>query len=312
MNQPGEGLKPRSTAFPAVTPGLLRCLLAFTVVIHHMSSLALGAWAVNVFFVLSGYWVTIMYRGKYLRYRRPVLAFYLSRYLRLVPVLVFCQLCMLALFYFTDRQALSIVTPLWIVRSLLIAGSAHQQVVLIPAWSIDVEAQFYLAIPLTLLLLSRFDDRIASRIAWIAALVLLPLGLYASVPDQPWLSSYISCFLVGVAQAYHPWRPQWRTSNASLAAFVLAIFVTIAVPFTRGLLIGGAHPFDPHLLIHNAQFSVCLTALFLPFLFYSLSLRRRRATGASATWPTLSTYFIGSARSPSSPRSIWRRPGSRA
>jgi peptidoglycan/LPS O-acetylase OafA/YrhL len=257
----------------AVSPGMVRCLLAFTVVLYHMSSFALGQWAVEVFFILSGFWVTLMYRKKYLRYQTPPLAFYVSRYLRLFPILLLCQAVLIFCLYRAHSTLVTAVTPMWVLRCLLLVGSAHQSVLLVPSWSLDVEAQFYLLLPLLVWVLSRLKDPIAARVCLVVALILFPLSLRTSSETNPWVFVYSSFFLLGMAQAYRPWRPSLRVAMASLIGFLGGITAIAAVPQTRGLIIGGRHPYDPTIFVHNHQLCAVLALVVLPFAIYSLSIR---------------------------------------
>jgi peptidoglycan/LPS O-acetylase OafA/YrhL len=55
-----EAMAPRAFAIfmTKIGSGLFRLFLAFAVVLHHSFPLRLGAWAVDVFFILSGYWIS--------------------------------------------------------------------------------------------------------------------------------------------------------------------------------------------------------------------------------------------------------------
>lgn len=72
-------------------PGTFRLLLATIVVITHYSALNLGGTAVDLFFVLSGYWVTRMWNLKYSLLDRPYAVFMRSRVWRLAPIFWLCS-----------------------------------------------------------------------------------------------------------------------------------------------------------------------------------------------------------------------------
>jgi peptidoglycan/LPS O-acetylase OafA/YrhL len=256
-----------------ISPGFVRCMLAFTVVLYHMSSIALGQWAVDVFFILSGFWVTLMYRRKYLRYRLSPLAFYLSRFLRLFPILLICQTALIFFLFRAHSPEIAGVTPGWILRSLAIVGSAHQHVLLVPSWSLDVEAQFYLLIPLLILVLNRFKDQTAACISLVIATILFPLTLLPSGEANPWVFTYSTFFLVGMAQAYKPWLPSRKVAMASLFGFLGGTVAIVFLPRTRGLIWGGHEPYDPSLFVHNHQLCSVMALVILPFALYSLSIR---------------------------------------
>lgn len=255
-----------------LSPGRLRLLLAITVVASHDSRIGLGKWAVYVFFALSGYWVTLMFRKKYSAYSRPVPAFYLSRYLRLLPVFAVCQALMLGLMINAGADSLAGVGPEWVVRTLLIVGITFQKQFLSPAWSLDIECQFYLALPIVVALLNRIPDaRRARNLAAIAGVIFLPLALIGGSDHSLLLSSYLTFFLFGVANAYLPWKPTPLQGRWAAAGFVALLLVLMAVPLTRGMLISGRNASD--LYKFNDQISAFLALAFMPCFYYSVSLR---------------------------------------
>lgn len=128
-------------------PGALRLVLATVVVLHHTTTLRLGKFAVYSFFVLSGFWVYRIYRDRYVRSAYGVGRFYASRWLRIFPVYLVCSLLAIVLFHAGEA------TPAFVARTLSVP--VHELVgtnVLPPVWSLDVELQFYLVVPLLLLL----------------------------------------------------------------------------------------------------------------------------------------------------------------
>ena len=134
-------------------PGLFRVMLALMVVASHMSNLEIGRPAVFIFFILSGFWVMRMFCEKY-HSNRTVLPFYLSRLLRI-------GLPFLAAFLIYWSVLLAQGTPLdpSLAKGLLLLGVAsHHQDVLGISWSLDIELQFYLMIPVLYLLLFRTES----------------------------------------------------------------------------------------------------------------------------------------------------------
>ena len=60
-----------------IKPGLVRFVLATLVVLFHITKfIFIGHLAVFCFFVLSGYWVSLMYETKYSDTKQPILVFY--------------------------------------------------------------------------------------------------------------------------------------------------------------------------------------------------------------------------------------------
>jgi peptidoglycan/LPS O-acetylase OafA/YrhL len=255
-------------------PGALRLLLAFAVVLHHASRFAVGTWAVDVFFLMSGYWVTVMYRQKYSQYNNPVVAFYVSRYLRLLPVYIICQLGMLGMLYGLHSPTLTngMLSPLWVFRCLAIIGSDRQLVVLGPAWSLDIEVQFYLILPLIILLADRYPESLRKVILLAFAICMFPLVCHSQT-NPPDLLFHATFFLFGVTNAYFRWRPSVATARASLVAFVVVVCLLLAVPFWRGLLLGGQHPINRNLFQHNGEICALLTLIFAPFVAHSVTVK---------------------------------------
>ncbi len=130
---------------------------------------------VDLFFVLSGYLIANQLFAGFARGGRLSLAaFYARRALRTLPVFWF----VLAL-YFIFPQVMGGRTPppLWSFLSFtqnfgLLPGTAFSH-----AWSLCIEEQFYLVLPLTLVLATRFAQR--RVLAWAVLLSLLALGVLA-------------------------------------------------------------------------------------------------------------------------------------
>jgi peptidoglycan/LPS O-acetylase OafA/YrhL len=255
-------------------PGALRLFLAAMVVVHHATRLAIGTWAVDIFFILSGYWVTVMYRDKYAKYSKPVAAFYTSRYLRLIPVYLVCQAIMMAgLFAVHDpKVAAGLPSAAWFARMLVIVTSAKQLVLLGPAWSLDIEVQFYLAVPILVYLWTLLKPELRRPALTAVAVLLFPLALIVK-ENQADLVYYVSFFLIGMANAIKPWKPTKTVGLASGAAFVLMVLACLALPSLRGYILGGQHVIDAAKFAHNIALNGILAFVFIPFVFYSLTLK---------------------------------------
>ena len=71
-------------------PGLVRFILALLVLLSHFSSFfMLGKYAVCGFFILSGYWISLMYDKKYSLKENQISVFYISRLWRIFPMFYF-------------------------------------------------------------------------------------------------------------------------------------------------------------------------------------------------------------------------------
>src|ERR1700675_4798789 len=115
-------MRPGSKRITKIGPGFFRLFLSFVVVFHHSFPLRLGAWAVYVFFILSGFWISRMWRQRYAQTHRPLLTFVVSRWWRLAPVfLIWTVLSVASCFFLGEVGALERSSdPIWWARQLLI------------------------------------------------------------------------------------------------------------------------------------------------------------------------------------------------
>ena len=150
----------------------LRGFAVLAVVINHFNEhwLAGGFVGVDIFFVLSGYVVTLsVLKRQVNNYKTGILEFYKRRFLRILPALILC---------ITSTTILSalFIPRSWLSRSLestgiwsIVGGSNIAQIItndgyfapsseynpFTHTWSLGIEEQFYLLIPIFLFLLSR-------------------------------------------------------------------------------------------------------------------------------------------------------------
>src|SRR5258708_30697561 len=117
-----------------LSPGGVRLFLAMVVVVHHSLPLRAGSWAVDVFFVLSGYWITRMWNTRYRQTRIPYITFLVSRWWRLAPGFLVCTLLALRspLLLREGSFVNSQVNSAWWLPQLLILGSSGAGPILPP------------------------------------------------------------------------------------------------------------------------------------------------------------------------------------
>lgn len=250
-------------------PGLFRLLLALAVAVHHASKLALGASAVFIFFILSGYWISKMYAEKYVKYRYSPLVFIISRYLRLMPVLMLCILLMnLTLYVFNlqwwDEAADAVVSVDWWARSIAIVGSASQASFLMPKWSLDVEMQFYLLFPLLFYVLRKAENAFVSILGCVCAVSLISLLLTAHEKD--YVFRYMGFFGAGILMYWMDYYPSRRMAWFSVGTVMVLFGVTMTVPSLQGLIIGREHvSAQAHI-----AFSMAVALLATPYVAHSV------------------------------------------
>jgi peptidoglycan/LPS O-acetylase OafA/YrhL len=226
-----------------IGPGLFRLFLSYLVVLHHSFPLRLGAWAVYVFFILSGFWICRMWRRRYSKAENPYLTFVVSRWWRLAPVFIVCT-CLGALSsLFLQGGADAGAHPgnlSWWLRQLLIVGSTQVQTELPPAWSLDVEMQFYLLAPLLIFLFVRLGNIgrslvISGFLGWL--LFFLYKGGYSQLAHL-WL--FVGFFLIGVSIELNQWKPSRNLGWGSMLVFaVITLALAVFPPTHRGVWTSG-------------------------------------------------------------------------
>jgi peptidoglycan/LPS O-acetylase OafA/YrhL len=225
-----------------VSPGAVRLFLASVVVVHHSLPLRAGSWAVDVFFILSGYWITRMWNGRYCRTKASYFTFLVSRWWRLLPVFLICTGLGVASAFLLHGigSPASPSTPGWWLRQAIIIGSSDAGRVLPPTWSLDVEMQFYLIAPILIWTFSK----ISTGWRWIAVAALLfalagqlATGTY---PESARFGLFSGFFLAGLALALGEWMPGKKLMVAGLVLFFGGTLALLALPHGRnGIWIEG-------------------------------------------------------------------------
>lgn len=221
-----------------VRPGLLRFFLAMVVVLHHSFPIRLGAWAVGMFFVLSGYWIARMWVEKYSLLPSPYGSFVTSRWWRLAPLFLTVQLLAVVLMYLGlpmgGREAISNLG--WWVTQPLVIGSTQFSRLLPPSWSLDLEMQFYLIAPLMVIGLGALSGRarlgpVLGMFGW--GILLMASGISLETPR---LDLYAWLFGVGILASLSRWDPPANLQTGCAAVLILGVLVTMAIPASRELV----------------------------------------------------------------------------
>lgn len=235
-------------------PGACRLWLALIVVLHHFSRIEFGKAPVLVFFSLSGFWIHRVWKARYSMTRHPWLTFVVSRWWRLAPVMLIASFLTFAIMFAigSDELPVALSQPIrQVFSSVFFLGYAGMPVKPVgPAWSLDIEMQFYLVAPMLVI--------IVQRISWILTLLFGYMAFAFSLAFIPGVvfSSFMIFFVIGMAAAEHEWRPSDR---AAFAGMRLAIILTIAVllsPWRQDLLGASGNDWQ--------AFNIVLAALLLP------------------------------------------------
>jgi peptidoglycan/LPS O-acetylase OafA/YrhL len=194
---------------------IARGLLALGVVLVHLLWFSgfrglpyetFGAYCVQGFMALSGYVITQLCLTK----REPYGQYIVRRALRLYPaylvVLGFGTLLSLGTPHLPAHLLAHLSLLHGLVPDTLLPGSAMS--LLVPAWSISLEFQFYLILPLLLLFIGRFQFR-GLVVLWVIALILIRRP-FCDLMNEGWSS--IGAFL--------PQRFAWFLSGITACIFI--------------------------------------------------------------------------------------------
>jgi peptidoglycan/LPS O-acetylase OafA/YrhL len=248
--------------------GSLRIFLALSVLVGHVLGNRVGLFvqtdqAVTCFFVISGFYMSLVLSGKY-EGRSRVWDFYSNRALRLYPtyyvVLLFAAFvsaATLSSLFGSDRSifahALTIISNITIFGSDWVFQFRPGAVLIIsPIWSVGLELWFYILAPLFV----RMSNGVLSTI------MILSLALRAIMEARQPYSSYfffpgqLGFFLLGIF-AHRAWLSQWFRQLDFRVCLVSAVAGT-------GLIL--ARNYLPGYRNHDWML-YSVTVMTIPFLF---------------------------------------------
>ncbi len=158
----------------------LRGYAAFTIMIYHYLSWSdyhgffyfflgkLGYYAVEVFYILSGFALTVVYEKRSFFKKTELKKFYLKRAFRIFPLLWFCIILTLVL-----RRELPDLERLLINLTGLFSVYQIDQYIAIGSWSIGNELFFYLCFPILISVQKKW------HIISVICLLLIPFAIIA-------------------------------------------------------------------------------------------------------------------------------------
>jgi peptidoglycan/LPS O-acetylase OafA/YrhL len=202
--------------FLLAPPGLFRLLLAAAVIVSHTTRLDVGRLGVLFFFYLSGYWTSLIWKQKF--NHSATGHFYAARYLRIAPLYLLTVVA----------TAMILARPLHLENFTLLGVASTARDPTGVSWSLDIELQFYLLVPLIAGLL-------ASNSIWIILPVTLLIGAVGCWMAEQWhlvlVAKYLPAFVLGALTDAKSWKPTSTQANWSIVAFVAMTAVTALTPF---------------------------------------------------------------------------------
>ncbi len=253
-------------------------MLAVLVVLFHITKFVfLGHFAVLCFFMLSGYWITYMYDAKYKAADNAVVSFYLSRLWRLLPVYVLLNAVALGLAHYYNGDLASYTAPLsapgklifWFSNVFILSSGLFPKQVLSPAWSLDVELQFYLLFPLLFAVLTRLE-RYLTEFSGVLLLLIISVSLLSpELVIAKTVVIYLPYFLIGSVIYFGNISFSKKTELVFNSAFLLVLGVNYLFASLREETI------YHHLSSYNQYLNNYLPLLLIPLLSNSVRVRTK-------------------------------------
>lgn len=204
-----------------------------------------------LFFYLSGYWTSRIWVEKFKNKKNWM--FYLSRYWRIYPLFIVVTLAGAAL------RGL----PLNICNFTLIGVATTGVDPTGVSWSLDLEMQFYLLLPLVAAIVFR-----APVAAFAGSLVMMALGFWLHHQlGIATVATYLPAFVLGILTYSRSWRPSQGHALISLAGFGAFCVLTYFTPFFSKRV---PDPFDQDI------WALIWMLPLLPYAAHSLTIKSSR------------------------------------
>lgn len=298
--------------------GTIRFLLALVVVSHHLpehlktdafapiATMLDGMVAVLVFFVLSGFYMSLIINEKYSKLANSIKTFYLARFLRIYP-LYYLALVSILIYYalgnpwntinnienlptafLKSLQILMNVTLFGLDFVPAIGGYTFQLIA--PAWSLGTEVLFYIAAPWLVRLNSRTSIAIVLAVFSIRYSYMLngtdryPMRvLFPPLSICFFLLGHLSYLLLKYLRTYNLNDFIQRRSHW-IAPLLVAVLIVVARILNIGKYID---PDSNSLLVFYVFFTVVI-----PFLFISTNNSRFDRFMGDMSYPLYLTHVI--------------------
>lgn len=220
----------------------LRALAVIPVILFHagFTLFSGGFVGVDVFFVISGYLITTILLEDIENARFNIVKFYIKRARRILPVLITILLFSFLSMIFVVKAHPSGIIPFsksalssvffvaneYFWRTTGYFGATSSETMLLHLWTLSVEEQFYLALPIVLYLLKRYARPytfsvfvLATIISFLAAIYLserFPVAAFFSIVTRAWELG------IGVLLAFLRRHPEDYNKNEFLSFLGLA------------------------------------------------------------------------------------------
>lgn len=252
----------------------LRALAVLPVVLFHAGAQGFGGGfvGVDVFFVISGYLITTIIAENIEKGRFSLLSFYERRARRILPALFVMLAVSLLASWFLFLPGAHKVVGQYVVSSVFSAsnillhlksddyfGLEHGRNPLFHTWSLGVEEQFYLLVPLVLITI--WSSAAARQLAVVATIIVASLGVSLAFSNDASLNFYMvfsRAWELGVGMLAAVIRRKHEPADSAWLSVAGLILLVASV-----MLIPGDHP-----LLH-ALMILPVTGAFLVIVFAS-------------------------------------------
>jgi len=248
-----------------IQPGAVRMLLALTVVFYHISKFVfIGSFAVHVFFILSGYWVSKMYYEKYVHMDKTLFKFYSSRVFRIFPLYLFVSFITYTVKLIIDNSFIEVIINYTLsdwLSILMLFGFDNKSLLLGPAWSLDIELQFYLIVPLLIYI---FNKRYLVIVTFIISVIVLIIArVYPRFFYFEGLILYLPYFILGMIIYLNKIKTSKFMIFTGLFLFLTILSLHYFIPVLSKLVLYGSNAYLETL-------NMILPIFLIPFISFNV------------------------------------------